>query len=313
MYPKDKEASVEINKCMAAIKAMSEEKQLFQKTKTYRSGVKLSRIKSAKLAFIKEYFSRFSRVERDKKKIGAKYKDTLPTAVNDRSECNYFLDEKIAVYTCIIGNYDSLNEPLIVPDNIDYFAITDFDIPKDSKWKRIDADSFDEVKGFTPALKNRFFKINPHIVFPEYKYSVYVDGNFKIYSDFTEHVNRMSKYGISHFKHQKRTSSYQEAEVCKMLHKESPEKIDAYIKRLRENNFPDDYGLLACDILVREHNKPECINVMQQWWYEFKTYVRRDQLSLPFVLFKNGIAVDDVATLGGDVHKDYSFEIVKHI
>ncbi len=237
----------------------------------------------------------------------------LPTAVNDRSDTNYFSDERIAVYTCITGRYDSLREPLVHPDNIDYYAITDFELPAGSSWKRIDVADYEDVKEFSPALKNRYFKINPHKVFPQYRYSIYLDGNIRICSDLTEHINRMSPYGLSHFRHSKRTCAYQEAEVCRLLGKESSENIDKYIARLKEQGFPQDYGLVACDFMVREHNRPECIRVMEQWFDEFRTYLKRDQVSLPFVLYRNGIRVEDVATLGGDVHKEYSFEIERHL
>ena len=237
----------------------------------------------------------------------------LPCSVNDRSDTNYFSNDRIAVYTCITGGYDSLREPFVHPDNIDYYAVTDFEIPGDSAWKRIDVADYDEVKDFSPALKNRYFKINPHKIFKDYKYSVYLDGNIRIYSDFTEHVNRMSKYGFSHFRHSKRTCAYVEAKVCRLLGKETAENIDRYTSRLREAGFPENYGLLACDFIVREHNRPECIKVMEAWFAEFRDHLKRDQVSLPFVLFQNGIDPEEAATLGGDVHKDYSFEIEKRL
>ena len=299
---------------MEAIKRINCEKQKLQKSEEYRKGKAVCRFsKSGLTKKVDIVAQRINPKGKKRNAVLGRYSKDLPTAFNDRACCDYFSDSRIAVYTCIIGRYDNLLEPLIAPDNIDYFAITNFPIPETSRWKWIDADSFEDVKGFSPALTNRFFKINPHKVFPQYKYSIYVDGNFRICSDFTEHVNRMSKYGFSHFRHSKRTCVFQEAEVCRALKKETDENIDNYISRLQAGGFPKEYGLLACDILVREHNNPVCKSIMEQWWYEFSNYVKRDQLSLPFVLYKNGIKIDDVATLGGDVHKDYSFEIVEHI
>lgn len=296
---------------MNAIKQINFEKQKALSSNKVKSGVRLYDFKNASIKNkIKILINRIK--NRKQEEVWEYYKKDLDTAFNNRDNSNYFLDDRIAVYTCIIGKYDMLQEPLVCPDNIDYYAITDFDIPMDSKWKRIDANEFEEIKDFSAPLKNRYFKINPHLVFKNYRYSVYVDGNFRICTDFTEHVNRMSKLGFSHFLHSKRTCAYQEANVCKLLGKETELNILNYTKRLKENGFPENYGLLACDILVREHNKESCIKIMEQWWYEFKNYVKRDQLSLPFVLYKNEIRVDEVSTLGGDVHKDYSFEIVKH-
>ena len=38
---------------------------------------------------------------------------------------NYFSSERIAIYTCITGGYDSVIEPLFIPDNCDYYLVTD--------------------------------------------------------------------------------------------------------------------------------------------------------------------------------------------
>lgn len=298
---------------MEAIKVMNYENQSLLTSDAYQKGKRIkSFIESSTNNKIRILLNRIFEKKSQKELVWEQYKKDLPTAVNYRTDTNYFSDERIAVYTCIIGNYDSLQEPIVHPDNIDYYAITDFKIPVTSMWQRIDANTFSDIQGYSNALKNRYFKINPHKVFKDYKYSVYVDGNFRICTDFTEHVNRMAETGFSHFRHSKRMCVYEEAEVCRLLGKESSENIDRYINRLREHGFPENYGLLACDILVREHNNPLCIKVMEQWWVEFRDYVKRDQLSLPYVLFMNGIPIDAVVTLGGDVHKDYSFQILKH-
>lgn len=312
MYRTDEALMEEYSKAMDAIKALNMEYRSLKRSTAYVTGQKILNIKTDGITILmRKLFNRMSSDYWKQNKILSSFKD-LPTASNDRTNCNYFLNDKIAVYTCIIGGYDELQEPMIHPNNIDYYAITDFDIPLTSKWKRIDPNSFEGISEYNAPLKNRYFKMFPHIVFPNYKYSVYVDGNFRIYTDFTEHVNRLSDYGFAHFRHHKRTSVLQEAEACKILKKEKPETIDKYIEKLRLNGFPDNYGLIACDIIVREHNKESCVKVMEQWWVEFRDFVRRDQLSLPYVLYKNGIAIDEVATLGGNVHQDYSFEIMKH-
>ena len=36
----------------------------------------------------------------------------------------YFSDKKIAVYTALFGQYDTIKEPCIHPDNIDYYIFT---------------------------------------------------------------------------------------------------------------------------------------------------------------------------------------------
>lgn len=308
-YTDDEDKKILYTKYMDTVRDLVKEKREILESPCYLLGKRMQNRK--RKSFFKKVTDAGARIN-GKRQKATSYPD-LPTAYNDRKDTNYFSSERIAVYTCIAGRYDSLREPLVKPDNIDYYAITDFEIPEDSAWKRIDMNEFGEIKDFSPALKNRYFKINPHKVFKDYRYSIYLDGNIRICSDLTEHINRMSKYGFSHFRHSKRTCAYEEAKVCRLLGKETAENIDKYTSRLREKGFPENYGLIACDFMAREHNRPECINIMEQWFAEFRDHLKRDQVSMPYVLYKNGILIDDVATLGGDVHKDYSFEIERHL
>ena len=43
----------------------------------------------------------------------------------------YIRDERIAVYTAFFGPYDQLREPLLQPDNIDYYILTDQPVPEE--------------------------------------------------------------------------------------------------------------------------------------------------------------------------------------
>ena len=79
---------------------------------------------------------------------------------------DYFPDERIAVYTCIFEAYDRLIEPVCYPDNIDYYIITDQNVPADSIWKPADLSSYNEIlEGKTPVEKNRWFKMHPAKVY----------------------------------------------------------------------------------------------------------------------------------------------------
>ena len=313
MFDTTSNKKLEVIKCNDAIKSLHKERNDLLYSKRYVFGTKIDKLK--KQGVIKLIKNRIEMYiddkKRDLKTLDKRYK-LLDNATNNRNDTNYFFNERIAVYTCITGGYDKLIEPLVKPDNIDYYAVTDFDIPKDSLWKRMDIDSISEIKDLSNTLKNRYVKMNPHKIFTDYNYSVYVDGNIKIYTDFTEHINRISKYGFAHFKHSRRKSSYEEADACKLLRKVDDDSIDKYVKKLKEENFPDNYGMLECSILARKHSNENCVNIMEQWWEEFKNNVKRDQIILPYILYKNNIKVDDVATLGSNIDEELSFEVIKH-
>ena len=154
--------------------------------------------------------------------------------------------------------------------------------------------------------------MHPNEIFPEYKYSIYVDGNIKIISDLTEYVNLLNENGIGIHLHHLRNCVFDELHAVtksKRIDKESAKKHEKY---LIENGMPRNYGLLQCNVIVRDHNNPICIKIMNEWWKEFKKNSKRDQLSLPYVLYKNDIPVEKIGVLGTNVYRNPSFRILLH-
>ena len=124
----------------------------------------------------------------------------------ETDKCNYFFPDRIAVYTAVFSSYDELLEPKFLPDNCDFFLFSDsITIPEGSAWKARELpDSVQKkLQHFSPVEKNRYLKMHPDLLFPEYNYSVYVDGNLLLYTDPTEYINRLSKYGISVYTHKR--------------------------------------------------------------------------------------------------------------
>ena len=70
--------------------------------------------------------------------------------------------------------------------------------------------------------------------------------------------------------------------------------------------------MLECNLIVRDHDDAAMKKVMEMWWEEFCKRSKRDQLSLPYVLFKNGIKVESVGVLGTNIFQNYALRVVKH-
>lgn len=298
------------------IKMLIAEKKQILESKEYCLGQsiceKKEKIRKKGIVGIREELLKYFRFKK-----GEAYSMSKPLEnTKNYGKSNYFLEERIAIYTCITGGYDGIAEPLFVPDNCDYFAITDFELPPNSKWRRIDisevnTDNLEYIKN-SPSMLNRYFKMFPNKLFPNYKYSIYVDGNIRICTDMTEYVNRISDIGISTFCHSQRKCVYEEANACIAMGKESKENIERHIKHLKEEGMPLDYGMAQCSIIVREHNTPQCIDLMNDWWNEYINYAKRDQLSFPFIMYKHEIEMDRITTLGANIYRNNSFEIMSH-
>lgn len=236
-----------------------------------------------------------------------KHDDTL-------SPPNYFSDHRVAVYTCIFGKYDHIYEPLCFPDNIDYYIITDLELPTTTRWKKIQLNSFENIlNGMTNVEKNRWFKMHPHLVFKEYKYSIYIDGNIVPVTDFTEFINRIGYPGVAMYWHGANDCVYQEALYNKYLvRKISNRDLDKHIEYLKTEGMPKDYGMTTCNVIARDHDNKICLDLMNNWWNEFCNHCKRDQISFPYVVWQNRILMKDIAKLGNDVWNSSALLIMDH-
>lgn len=228
-------------------------------------------------------------------------------------DSNYYSDHRIAIYTSIFGDYDSIIEPLVHPDNCDYYIVTDNMIKENSAWNKVNIEKFKkDLIGLTDSEKNRFFKFHPHLLFQNYKYSIYIDGNIKINTDFTEHLNKLNGRYLGMYKHYRRDCIYNEIKHAIKVGKGDIDIIKKQKKILEKNGMPRNFGMLEACVIVREHSEKKCINLMENWWIEYQQFPSRDQISLSYVIWKQEENIDKFGILGNDIYSDYSFTKQDH-
>lgn len=300
--------------CMDALKRLNRDYYILRKSNSYKVGMVITMTKEmVKHGDIKRLRTNYSRWF-----LGRKSSRQLKTPEHDfplrkLKPDMYFSNARIAVYTAIFGKYDGILEPTLTPDNIDYYVITDqnVDLSK-SAWNKVDIKAFEkQISKMNNIEKNRYFKMMPHLVFRDYEYSIYIDGNIQVVTDLTEFVNYIGKYDIATHQHFCRDCVYDECEAILSAKKDSVANIEKHKELYLKTNMPLHYGLMECNILARRHTEL-CKNIMESWWDEFLEYSNRDQLSLPHVLFMANIPVAEVATLGANVFLNPSIRVVTH-
>jgi len=70
----------------------------------------------------------------------------------------------------------------------------------------------------------------------------------------------------------------------KTKYEETKKQMDKYKKEA----FPKNFGIGENNILFRKHNSEKGVKIMNDWWDELNSQTKRDQLSLAYVLWKNG-------------------------
>lgn len=196
--------------------------------------------------------------------------------------------KKVVVYTAIVNNYNPLRNPVHIDPKIDYVCFTDqprwFSLANNTIWK---GRPFPK-SNLDPTRMNRQVKLLPHQFFPEYEYSVYVDGSISIIGDIRALLEKYNYSSMLSFKHPLRSCIYEEGKVCIDMHKEAPEVIIRQLNQYKEDGFPEQFGLIEGGVLIRKHNEPTVVKLMEDWWREVVTQSRRDQLSFPYVAWRNG-------------------------
>ena len=213
------------------------------------------------------------------------YKIRIKKIVKDYQKYKKSRKAKGVVYTCIIGNYDNLKSQKYINFDWDYICYTNNkNIKSDGIWevKELEFDKLDNTRN------NRWHKLNPHILFPYYERSLYVDGNVRFLSKEFFQLFLEEDIFIS-TTHPQRKCLYKEAEACKKFKLEDEKIIDNQIEIIKRSNFPENYGLYEANILYRKHNEEKIIKMDEEWWEFVSKQAKRDQLSLTYVCWKNNI------------------------
>lgn len=215
--------------------------------------------------------------------------------------------KRIAAYSCIIGRYDEIIEPINVEKDIDYILFTDLDISPDSVWRKIDVTQFPEYKKFSPVQMNRKIKILPELFLKEYDYSIYLDGNIEIVTGLAQLISDMGNCSFGLHYHNTRDCIYEEKVAIEYYKKADTVLVNEQLTKYENEGFPHHFGLFENSILIRAHLDSQVSNLMKDWWKEYQMYPTRDQLSLPYILWKSEFPKERIFILGNNIDRNPRF------
>lgn len=234
-------------------------------------------------------------------------------------EYNREIDEndKIAVYTCIVGNYDDLKQPKVIDKQCDYFYLG-FDKPDYlGVYQWIDIAPYLEREKLDCTRANRYCKLHPHLFFTDYKYSIYLDGGFEIRESIAGLVRKIGNVGLGLYGkgHSGDVDTYGEAVFRLITETMSGDDRSVVIKQMEKyarEGFPRNFGSSHNAVVAREHNNPDCIRIMDTWWNELMNECRRDELSFFYSVWKNGFHSEDIGNLGWTLRDTPEFKELGH-
>ena len=234
-------------------------------------------------------------------------------------------EAKIAVYTVITGGYDNLKSPVYADDSIDYYAVTDSE-SLSVNMRNGGGLNFrvlrvpEHLSGLNSVRQQRYIKLHPDEVLSEeatgrkYDYTVYIDGSLRITCDIKPLVYSLIESGksIAIHEHFIRDCIYDEAFACYLANKADIRLIRKQMDFYRSEGMPEHFGLPETPTIIRKCNDSYLQKVMHEWWLQIDRFTHRDQLSLPYVLWKNGLDMSYIFSLGNNVWRNPYFLAYRH-
>lgn len=193
---------------------------------------------------------------------------------------------QIVLYSCIVNKRD---RPKIIEyrDDISYVLFTDdLGIKADGWDVRPILKKYDD-----PVRTSRFHKHNPFLLFPDAEYTVWLDATHWPHSSIMPILNGE----MSMMRHFVRSTVKEELQACSDAKMDSVKTMTHQFRSYVEDGFKDDQGLYSTTCVVRK-NTERVKEFSEFWWREICKWSRRDQLSLPYCLWKFPI---DVSTIDG--------------
>jgi len=225
-------------------------------------------------------------------------------------------NKRVVIYTCVAGNYDALLSPIYRADYITYVLFSNNESLRGTEGWEFRPFPEEVTRLGANTLASRYLKSHPHDLFAgDFDASVYVDGNVQPVSDLSYYVDLVDpQVGITMHRHRVRDSIADEATACKALGKGNAEAVDAEVARYVAEGFPLDYGLLETNIIATDLHSDTAHEVLAAWWDAMdQAKGGRDQISLPYVLWRCGIPLDAVATMGRNPYQDTKIFISSHL
>lgn len=219
--------------------------------------------------------------------------------------------KKFAVYTAIIGGYDTILQPLVVDDRFDYILFSD----------RIEAVRIGVWQVRRVVYKNdiqvkvaRYIKTHPHTLLAEYEASLWIDATVMIKSQYVyQRVVDLfaQKVSVASHIHPERDCIYDEMFAVLDCKYETEATLLDWGRVLRKHNYPTHNGLCETRVMYRVNNET-IRGLNEQWWSYIEKYSRRDQLSFNYVLTELQIPFTSFLPDGVSVRDSAYFQIASH-
>lgn len=189
--------------------------------------------------------------------------------------------QDIIFYSCLVNNRDNI-KPIWKGDGFTHVLFTDnINISPSLDW---------EIRPLVwtsadPVRTSRYHKHHPFDFFPEATYAIWLDMTHWQYASLkpllTHNHLMLHKHGV-------RKKVKEEVFSLISLNFDTPEILNSQMNYYYKEGFLDNIGLYATSCLIMR-NTYEYRKLSEMWWEEICKWSKRDQVSLPYCLWRLGI------------------------
>jgi hypothetical protein len=211
---------------------------------------------------------------------------------------------KRLIYTAVFKGYDRVYPPVRVEPDVDYVIVTDDASLRVAGWQTLCVDAGSLA---TPKAANLYYRALMHRILPTYDASLYVDGNIRLLGPTRQLFEALEQSGaaLMQYAHPLRSSAAEEFEAVIATGKVNDvSRVRREFESYNSDGFPDTVRLGETGVILKNHRHPKLDEAMALWSVLFQKNLTRDQLSLPYVIWKTGL---DVALLPGTFREPNPF------
>ena len=218
--------------------------------------------------------------------------------------------KKVAVFSCISGDYEKPMSLLSNQKGIDCFFFSDKQIQPPSGSNFI----LSNYISSEPVRTARFVKTHPHIWFKDYDYVCWIDSNVHFFGDIFEYIDRLEEKNADcgFILHPVRESVYEEfVELVKAG------RVDEGLATKQVSNYqlePEIFTtpLMETNFYICRPNSVDVQQFLNLWWSEINQYTHRDQLSVSFAMYMSKLKWINLIDNGRSTREHPDFVLFDH-
>jgi GT2 family glycosyltransferase len=219
-------------------------------------------------------------------------------------------NNRIAVYTAIVNNYDILKIPEHPAPEIDYYCFSNTPQPTYGIYTILPIDYF----GDDATRTARFIKTHPHLYFSDYDLVLWIDANIVVQTNIMSFIQKFlaSNLLIASVRHPLRKSIQEEAQECIALAKDAHPVIQQQMAQYQAEGYQQTMPLIETNLLMIKLQDKRSQQFLESWWMEIEKHSKRDQLSVNYALDKHQLQVYHLFPVGFSARDFPGFALVTH-